>query len=388
MFKDEFSEIEKFWKEFTTSRRQRTMDVSILPDHVDKLDQNEFIPSENYLNITISEVWLSIKSKLWDKVEPMVFVATEILYLNPDKGQAEKITLPLVIGQNLLGNLGGSTLPTPEGVSYQNTAVIGPIPFIGGPVTWTIILYQVPSGNSAGAMLQLLDTISGTIVSFTGLETFINVFQAILRGFKMLLETKKPIPLLGKRVVFQVNSPFVLKPGYFVIINAPEESISVENLWVKDGRLLEGSSIQNARPFTKHDFILFNVAASRQREDDMSLDFYPYFRKAIELIPTNLTKAAINMQTLVQEIFNSPDLTRPDKSRLIDKYAKEYKDTVLDYRAILLDINPTQEWREQQESDALSRGKTSYSKDIANDAEDGEESWGEFIIKGLDPRFP
>lgn len=388
MLKNEFADIENFWKEFTTGRRQRTIDIALPPNQIDKLDQLEFSPGENYLNITVNEVWLSIKSKLWDKVEPMVFVATEILYLNRDRGQAEKLTLPLVIGQNLLGNYGNSTLPTPEGVSYQNTVVIGPIPYIGGPVTWTIILYQVPSGNSAEAMLKLLDTISGSIVSLTGLGTFINVSQAILKGFGMLLETRKPVPLMGKRVVFQANSPFILKPGYFVIINCPEDSITVENLWVKNGRLFEGPDIANAKPFSKYDFILFNVTSSHIREDDMSLDFYPYFRKAMGLIPTNLTKAAINMQTLVQEIYNSPDLTRPDKNRLINKYAKEYKDAVLDYRAILMDIEPTDEWRVNQESDALFKGQQTYSKDITNILEEGEDVWGEFILRGLDPRFP
>ena len=61
MLKNEFADIENFWKEFTTGRRQRTIDIALPPNQIDKLDQLEFSPGENYLNITVNEVWLSIK---------------------------------------------------------------------------------------------------------------------------------------------------------------------------------------------------------------------------------------------------------------------------------------------------------------------------------------
>jgi hypothetical protein len=109
---------------------------------------------KSYITLTVNELFLANARKGWVNYQPMVVFATSFI-----QGNAT-ITVPAVVGPSLFERPGQRL---PQGLLLNDIEVAGPVPYRGGPLTISVVLYRLKHSNHARDLLQLVEGVSKAI---------------------------------------------------------------------------------------------------------------------------------------------------------------------------------------------------------------------------------
>jgi hypothetical protein len=298
------------WNRLRQSPTEEPGWVRIPQDHVDDPDDlGSLQANRHYFELRINEMCLTYERRWFIEYDPMVLVVSEFSYAG------QPTVVPFVVGPEMIEKLGSEI---PEGMVFANTRVAGPHPYRGGDIAVTVILYRTERENYARKMMRLVEKAATVLDLIAPVSTYIKVAGVVLDGVETLTGADGMVdPLFGRRDAFKP-----VEPGYFVLSNAPLSS--TDNLWVRDKRLVQGTSLKEATPFCGADYVLYSVART-QRDDVSRLPFYQVWQRVVQEANKSSkfdiwesTKA--NMAALLGMIDTSPDLTETHALQLGDDW--------------------------------------------------------------------
>jgi hypothetical protein len=131
----------------------------------------------------------------------------------------------------------------------------------------------------------------------------------------------------------------VLRPGYYVMVDAPRATFDATQLRVIDGRLYTALSEKDFTPYSEHDFVLYSITSHATLSSAVDMFDELYTNVLTELIGSKsdanrLAQAAQAYHRLQTRIVEAPDLTRDDKTGLL-----AYFDESLNSAALRVAVN-------------------------------------------------
>ena len=169
-----------------------------------------------YLTLTVNELFLSKARQWWSTFQPMVVVGTSFVQ------GSTTVTVPAVVGPSLLARPGEKL---PQGLLLNDIEVAGPIPYRGGALTITLLLYQVTHSNHARDLLQLVEGVSKAIGPAADLGLLSKVGGALLDGLGSLLGLDGTAPIMGQRFTMSPVGPGGMKTFYAALIGPAAQSL-------------------------------------------------------------------------------------------------------------------------------------------------------------------
>jgi hypothetical protein len=262
--------------------------------------------------LTVNELFLSKARQWWSTFQPMVVVGTSF-----DQGSTT-VTVPAVVGPSLLARPGEKL---PQGLLLNDIEVAGPIPYRGGALTITVLLYQVTHSNHARDLLQLVEGVSKAIGPAADLGLLSKVGGALLDGLGSLLGLDGTVPIMGQRFTMSPVGPGGMKTFYAALIGPAAQSL--EGLSVDQGRL-RLSNGTSAAPFTMDDYVLYSLSAAARRTDESTLPFYRLYERAIQDAfrggDDNWKAAKATFSEVWQQMIVSPDLIPEQAEELFEAW--------------------------------------------------------------------
>jgi hypothetical protein len=232
------------------------------------------------------------------------------------RGQ-ERIVTSTIVGPTAVDT---GKIPKPHGFVLNDIKVAGPIPFNGGDIGVTVILYKITQKNYAQSIMKLIERIAASQTGIPGVATALNLGSILLDGVQALLDLGENEPVMGQRFGINTSSLSGFLPLTRTLIK--DSSIDVE-LHVRDGRLLVGDG-----EFQDSDFVLYSISKVLQRDDHRALPFFPLVTDACAAVtkgPDGNEAAKGILITLYNEMLKSEDLTYQDRERLFAEYVAMVK---------------------------------------------------------------
>jgi hypothetical protein len=269
-----------------------------------------------YLTLTVNELFLSEARKWWTTYQPMVVFATSFLQ------GGTIVTIPAVVGPSLLEQPGKKL---PLGLLLNNIEVAGPIPYRGGTLTISVLLYRVQHTNHAKDLLKVVEGVSKAIGPTADLGMLTKVGGTLMDGVGSLLALGDTEPIMGQRFTMSPVGPGGIRTFCAALIG-PGTQTSSEDLSVDYGKLRHGSG-QDAHEFTADDYVLYSLSAPARRTDESALPFYPLFQRARQDAfrggDDNWKTAKATFSEVWQQMIVSPDLIPEQAEELFEDWKKK-----------------------------------------------------------------
>ncbi len=210
-------------------------------------------PIENdqaYFVVRMKEMYLQHTRVLWRKYYPML--RGYVRYANKEELS--------VTGPGQLKQLGETN---PDRVVNLNHRLAGPIPYKGDDVTVVAGLYAVPGQDATKA---LVDTV-GQLAALGGVAlgqtlAVAGIVKSAVEGIVGMGETSLS---LGVEDTFYKGNPF--RSGLYLGVSARSSEVKLSELWLKDGRLVQGRDPIVGKPYTDYDYMILEVERRPNRED-------------------------------------------------------------------------------------------------------------------------
>jgi len=287
-----------------------------------------FQPEKSYFQIILSEMFLRDRRQFWQRYIPLCIVLGGFNY------GGTRQTIPFLVDNRLLQDVEQYVKDTQ--VEYYNTKVAGPTPYAGDTVSLFVGLFRIQADNLAQNLFNFVQTIVSTF-DFAVLSTYLDIARPLTRGVEDLLGMKQVQFRLGARDVFtdRPNDSNQFREGYLVYINCPENNMSVDRLWVKDGRLHVGPDKESTERFAQADYCLIRIEQLAARTDYTNLPFQKLWDDAKKKIyeGNHVLAQAIFME-LAQQLALSPDLTPDHRYELIRVYKANFEKEVALYQEL------------------------------------------------------
>ena len=269
-----------------------------------------------YLTLTVNELFLSNARKWWVDYQPMVVVATSVLQ------GGTMVTLPAVVGPSLLEQPGKKL---PQGLLLNNIEVAGPVPYRGGNLTISVLLYRLQHTNHARDLLKVGEGVSKAIGPTADLSMLTKVGGALMDGVGSLLALGDTEPVMGQRFTMSAVGPGGIRT-FFAALIGPGTQVSPDDLSVDDGKL-RWSIGQEVREFTSDDYVLYSLSAPARRTDESALPFYPSFQRALKDAfrggEDNWKAAKATFSEVWQQMIVSPELIPEQAEELFEDWKKK-----------------------------------------------------------------
>jgi hypothetical protein len=278
-----------------------------------------FQPNEHYFMVRVNELYLAYSREWFATFDPMVLVVSEFTY---DKSE---LAVPFVVGPSLLESKGQEV---PDGMIFSDTRVAGLHPYRGGRLTLSVVLSRVQRQNYAKKLLEIVESVAGVLDFGTSLSAYVKVGGVVLDGVSALFGLEEgATPIVGYRKEFDPDAGDPLGPSFFALIDAADEEVDQNALWVRENRLYQGPSLEESTPFRSADLVLYSIVQTAVRGDERILPFYPLFERvqqsATSTDEADWKRAKADMASLWQTLILSPDLTRPQSRQLATHYRAE-----------------------------------------------------------------
>lgn len=229
-----------------------------------------------------------------------------ISYLHDSAGQVE-------LQQVIVPKLGELDPLNVDRFVVVDKPIVGPVPY-KGRLSMELGLFSVKGGDLAGPYLDLLNSLANVSgVSFlAAAKPFVEPLQ---KGADLLFGNSSQATLeVGLDKTWDE-----MRTGTWVVIRAPKAQVVVSDLRVDpaDGKITD----RRGKPYKDYPYMVFNIAACRQRDDWMLI---PELKAAWESIRTavqagQLNDAEVRLKNFIQLARWSPDLVPEDAKRLADK---------------------------------------------------------------------
>lgn len=332
---------QKLWERIRQSPAFLPTAVAIPADHVDRPEGEAFARGRHYFQVRVNEMFLPYNRRWASTYLPMVMALSEFQY------NRSVTALPFVVGPSLVEEK-GVKIPD-NGILFQDTRVAGLVPYAGGRVSTTVVLYRVERENLVRRLLGVVESAASAIDFGVSLGTYVKIASTILDGVDALFETGQVQPLIGFRKEFDPDSNVAFAPGYFALISNEAGNVDPDRLWVKNNRLCYGPSLDAAvsvqdtdsrsNPLQENEFVLYSITQTAERSDLELLPFYPLWERvqheATQPGAEHYKSAKANMLSLYQTLSVSPDLTEPHAGRLLEEFVQKMQS--LHQRAVELD---------------------------------------------------
>jgi hypothetical protein len=252
-----------------------------------------------YLTLTVNELYLSNARKWFVDYQPMVVFATTFMQ------GGSTVTVPSVVGPSLLEQ---PSKKLPQGLLLNNIEVAGSIPYRGGNLTISVLLYRVQHTNHAKDLLKVVEGVSKAIGPTADLGMLTKIGGTLMDGVGSLLALGDTEPIMGQRFTM---SPVGGITTFYAALIGPGSQATPDSLSVDYGKLRSGTG-QDAAVFTTDDYVLYSLAAPTRRTDESALSFYPLYQRAKQDAfrggDDNWKTAKATFSEVWQQMLVSPDL--------------------------------------------------------------------------------
>lgn len=291
--------------------------VAIPAANTDRERGAPFRPDRQYFQVRLNEMYLAYQRQWFKTFLPMAVVISEFWY------DGQRQAMPFVVGPETFKADNKKVLDVPrQGRLLQDTRVAGLHPYRGGPLTLSVVLYQVQQDDYLRNMLGLVEKVTGVLDLATNVSSYLDLAWVILDGVESLFDSGQVQPVLGVRREFDPDDDDVF-PGYYAMVNAPEAQLDPGHLWVQDNGLLRGPDRETAEPLRDADYVLYSVGQSDTRSDVQSLPLFEQQQRVMVEAAKDFESAKSNMLSLYQAMIVSPDLTETDVETLSDRWIAE-----------------------------------------------------------------
>ncbi len=284
----------------------------IKPEQVsneENYQRKPIVPGNDYFEVRIPETFLRFERAYWKRYAPITVIMLRFLH----DGKIRE--LPFTISsQTLLASFPNDAKNWTE---FYNTRVFRPFPYEGGDVELAIALYAVETQNKAKEMFSLLDSLLSLFqapLASQALQTADTITHLIEKFIGLSMVSRK----LSYYQAFQEGSdlPNSFRDQYLIRINADENKITKDKLWVRDGRLhtkLPSGKFQRA---SEWDYCLTRIHAS-EKTQYTQLPFWKTWKSVRRYITNGNQNMAHNVYAeLIRQVTLCTDLTERDRRNL------------------------------------------------------------------------
>lgn len=201
-----------------------------------------------------------------------------------------------------------------------NRRLLGPVPYLGGDLEVQVALLSVASSELTGPYLSLLETLSKEAgVAF--MNVAIPFARPIVEGINLL--TGASLDSVLEVAISTTMEP--VREGYYAIIRAPKEALSVETLAVDptDHHLIG----PGGQPLVAYPYMLLELRADSQRSDWFTIpavcEAYTAVQEAFRTGAQESVEQAL--QVFRRIALTCDDLLPNDADRLAHKIEALYK---------------------------------------------------------------
>lgn len=290
-------------------------------DHIweDHNKPSAIIQNKSYFKISLSEMFLKNKANYIAGFVPMTVAVNRFNY----NGRPHDI--PVLVGNQLLNSI--ERYVRDQHIEFRNMPIVGPVPYTGDDVGLFIGLYRVQVDNLSKKLFNLTERIISAF-DLSCLSGYLKIAEKVGDGLVDLIGLSAIQMRFGTMDTFSGNrlghNP--LRSGYLLFINCPEKKININDLWVRNGRLLEGADCAKAVPFAGHDFCLVRVEHMESRQDLDIFPFHELYRNCkAKIWEGNLPEAQRLFLSLMRDLSGSPDLIPEDQTNLMKTYLVNYQ---------------------------------------------------------------
>ncbi len=218
----------------------------------------------------------------------------------------QKIEIPYIAGSLALKDLSVTNL---ERVIQLNHPLTSLVPFNGGDIDIIAGLLAMQGANYLNRFINVLTNFSKLLI-VPQLSSTLSVAAPLVQGVEELLGVNNGALHLGFHQLFSKGGGN-LQPGYTAVILAEENKINRNRLWVVDGQLRQGNSLDDNQPFSGYTYMLLKIESQEGRDDWESLSSIQQpFNNAIDaLIKGKSQEAQSYLRQAIATALQSPDLT-------------------------------------------------------------------------------
>jgi hypothetical protein len=232
-------------------------------------------------------------------------------------GLDEAVESNIMIQPELAGDNDTSRL---DDVVALDQTLLGPVLYRGGDISLVIGLYAAPADDWAQRFITLAGGISQLALSAT-VTTAVSMAATIKTSVENALSSDGLDLKLGLNM--ELKEDVSLRPGYLVMIAAPEDSIDTSALTISDGEVYT----TGGKVFADHDYLVLAVEVTNQRSDWQGLGYgrlwQQLLKTAAEADDIQVVKTAY--MTFSGAVMASPDLSWADRSAIIALAQKRLK---------------------------------------------------------------
>jgi hypothetical protein len=267
-------------------------------------------PIENdqaYFVLRMKEMYLQNTRVLWRKYYPML--RGYVKYSNKEELS--------VTGPGQLKELGETN---PDRVINLNHRLAGPIPYKGDDVTVVAGLYAVPGQDATKALVETVGQLAalGGVALGQALEVT-NIVKSAVEGIVGMGETTLS---LGVEDTFYQGNPF--RSGLYLGVSAPSSAVKLNELWLKDGKLVQGRDPIAAKRYTDYDYMILEVERRPNREDWPGLPKIAEFNDQFSVVMRDCVtdekgkreRLAKLWPQFTQALYDSPYLITRDREQI------------------------------------------------------------------------
>jgi hypothetical protein len=221
-------------------------------------------------------------------------------------------------------NLSGIDIKNLDRVLQLNHRLLGSVPYRGGDLKIELGLFSIECEDLAISFIKFLEKIANTAgVSY--ISSGIPFVGLIGEGVNLFLGVQDSNSLeIGLSTMF--DKPHT---GYFFVIRAPKDKISMDSLkldknFYLTGKTTDGTSIDN------YPHMVFSIESSKERKAWVEIpEIAASFKTLNEAIKNNRIEAAKEAFMVFKRIaLTSPDLLERDSRTLVDRVDREIKQTM------------------------------------------------------------
>jgi len=276
------------------------------------VDTSEIKKGEAYVTLRMRQMYLRNIRVLWRSYYPMLHGYVSY------GGREDNV----VAGPSQLTQLGDANL---DRVVVFNQRLGGPFAYTGGDVTMLTGLYSVPGADAAKALLDTL----GTIAALPGLNlaTAVQISGVVKNGVENILKLDNSKLELGVKDTFYVNNP--LRPGYYAAMNASEDKVVFDQLWLLETGLKQGLTPAATSDYNAIDYMIIEIERVESRDDWPSLAGFAEIQAKFNTVVADGTATADLKRERLKALWpefqtllnNSTELIESDKKKIAGSVA-------------------------------------------------------------------
>jgi hypothetical protein len=263
---------------------------------------------EDYVGVRLDGLHLAAGRQWWSTYDPLVYVEVEFQY------GRERISVPRLLGPAVMKRqLPGGLEELPHGFSIRNLPVVGAIPYRGGPVVLTLVLYKTRHTNYSRAMLSFLETLSSATAVGGIAGPALQFGRVLTDAVDALFHMGETVPIVGHQVGLNVTPGEGLRAQTVALVSGEADEAGA---CVADGRLRRG----DRDDFDAFDHAVYTVWGSASPSPEAVLAFNPAFDRmndeAALGTDESWQRAKAMLMAAYPALTASPDLLAPDAERL------------------------------------------------------------------------